>query len=97
MNDSFKANASAPGATWVDRRAPATLRPWLKLARVDRPIGVWLLMWPCWWSAALAAEGAWPDPRLLVLFAIGAFVWWERWAVTRSGPPPRPGDRAFTG
>jgi 4-hydroxybenzoate polyprenyltransferase len=74
MNDSFKANASAPGATWVDRRAPATLRPWLKLARVDRPIGVWLLMWPCWWSAALAAEGAWPDPRLLVLFAIGAFV-----------------------
>jgi 4-hydroxybenzoate polyprenyltransferase len=74
MNDSLKANASAPGATWVDRRAPVTLRPWLKLARVDRPIGVWLLMWPCWWSAALAADGAWPDPRLLALFLVGAFV-----------------------
>ena len=74
MNDSFETNASTPGATWVDRRAPAGLRPWLKLARVDRPIGVWLLMWPCWWAAGLAADGAWPDPRLLVLFAVGAFV-----------------------
>ncbi len=74
MNDSFEANASPQGATWVDRRAPAGLKPWLKIARVDRLIGVWLLMWPCWWSTALAADGAWPDPRLLVLFAVGAFV-----------------------
>ena len=74
MNDSSGANASPPGQTWVDRRAPSSLKPWLKLARVDRPIGVWLLMWPCWWSTALAADGAWPDPRLLLLFLIGAFV-----------------------
>jgi len=74
MNDRLGANASPPGTTWVDRRAPASLKPWLKLARVDRPIGVWLLMWPCWWSTALAADGAWPDPRLLLLFLIGAFV-----------------------
>jgi 4-hydroxybenzoate polyprenyltransferase len=74
MNDTLKANASAPGETWVDKRAPSTLKPWLKLARVDRPIGVWLLMWPCWWSTALAADGGWPDLRLLLLFLIGAFA-----------------------
>ena len=36
------------------------LKPWLRLARADRPIGAWLLLWPCWWSVALAAraEGA---------------------------------------
>ena len=74
MNDSFGANASPQDATWVDRRAPSGLKPWLKIARVDRLIGVWLLMWPCWWSVALAADGGWPDPRLLILFALGAFV-----------------------
>jgi len=58
---------------WVDSLAPAALRPWLRLARADRPAGFWLLMWPCWWSAALAAPG-WPDPRLLLLFLAGAIV-----------------------
>jgi len=59
---------------WVDRLAPATLRPYLRLARADRPIGSWLLLLPCWWSSALAtiAAGA-KVPNLwhLVLFAIG--------------------------
>lgn len=58
--------------TWVDRYAPAKIAPYLKLARLDRPIGTWLLLWPCWWSIALAATGSWPDPWLLALFAIGA-------------------------
>ncbi|MDQ0347643.1 4-hydroxybenzoate octaprenyltransferase [Ancylobacter vacuolatus] len=39
---------------WVDRYAPAALRPFLRLARADRPIGSWLLLIPCWWSLALA-------------------------------------------
>ena len=59
---------------WVDRRAPAWARPYLRLARADRPIGSWLLLLPCWWSAALAADhagAATPDPWHLVLFAIG--------------------------
>ncbi len=60
-------------ATWVDRLAPAPTRPWLHLARAGGPIGYWLLMWPCWWATALAAEG-WPDPRLLALFLVGAIV-----------------------
>jgi 4-hydroxybenzoate polyprenyltransferase len=60
---------------WVDRWFPTGLRPYLRLARLDRPIGTWLLLLPCWWSIALAAQpGAWPSVWLLVLFAIGALV-----------------------
>ena len=68
--------ADANPATWVDR-APASARPYLRLARADRPIGVWLLMWPGWWSIALAAPRAghpYPDFGLLALFAIGSAV-----------------------
>ncbi|WP_244644327.1 4-hydroxybenzoate octaprenyltransferase [Azorhizobium oxalatiphilum] len=67
--------ADAPAGNWVDRYAPAPIRPYLHLARMDRPIGSWLLLLPCWWSTALAAGAArapYPDPRLLILFAIGA-------------------------
>ncbi len=65
----------APRKNWVDRFAPQKLRPWLRLIRADRPIGVWLLLWPCWWSVALSARALedFPDPILLLLFAIGAF------------------------
>ena len=67
---------------WVDR-SPAALRPYLRLSRLDRPIGTWLLLWPGWWSIALASAltaGApdtrpWfglPDLFLLGLFGIGA-------------------------
>lgn len=72
--------ADAPLKNWADRFAPASLRPWLRLMRVDRPIGVWLLMWPCWWSVALAAREEdvfptiWFDVKLLLLFMIGAFA-----------------------
>ncbi|MDE0242587.1 MAG: 4-hydroxybenzoate octaprenyltransferase [bacterium] len=58
---------------WVNARAPESWRPWLQLARVDRPAGFWLLMWPCWWAVALASPG-WPDWTLLGLFAAGAVV-----------------------
>jgi len=68
--------ADATG-NWVDTRAPSWSRPYLRLARFDRPIGSWLLLMPCWWSAALAA-GVLHDIKLLplvvVLFFVGAFV-----------------------
>ena len=56
---------------WVDRWLPRWAEPYARLARLDRPIGTWLLLFPGWWGIALAAE-RWPDPVLLVLFAIGA-------------------------
>jgi 4-hydroxybenzoate polyprenyltransferase len=62
---------------WVDTRAPLWSRPYLRLSRLDRPIGSWLLLLPCWWSAALAAGMAHDLSRLpliLVLFLIGAFA-----------------------
>ena len=47
--------ADAVRGNWVDRRAPAWSRPYLRLSRADRPIGTWLLLLPCWWGVALAA------------------------------------------
>jgi 4-hydroxybenzoate polyprenyltransferase len=58
---------------WVDLYAPAMLRPYARLARLDRPIGTWLLLFPCWWGIALAGE-AWPDWSMMALFGIGAVV-----------------------
>jgi len=67
----------APPGNWVDRYAPAAAQPYLRLMRADRPIGTWLLLWPCWWSAALswiAAGRSQPDMWMLLLFAVGATV-----------------------
>ena len=77
--------------TWVDRRLPTWLRPalpYLKLARVDRSVGTWLLLWPSCWSILLAAPaslphnlggavgsvGSLPDVQMMALFGVGAFV-----------------------
>jgi 4-hydroxybenzoate polyprenyltransferase len=76
MNGVAARVADATG-NWVDTRAPLWSRPYLRLARFDRPIGSWLLLMPCWWSAALAAGVAGDVSRLplvIVLFFIGAFV-----------------------
>jgi 4-hydroxybenzoate polyprenyltransferase len=62
---------------WVDTIAPLWARPYLRLARADRPIGSWLLFWPCAFSAALAAIAAGaptPDIAHLLLFAVGAIA-----------------------
>ncbi len=55
---------------------PPFTRPYLRLARLDRPIGSWLLLMPCWWSVGLAGMRAGHFPSLwhIVLFFIGAFA-----------------------
>jgi 4-hydroxybenzoate polyprenyltransferase len=68
--------ADATG-NWVDSLAPVWSRPYLRLARLDRPIGSWLLLIPCWWSVGLAAiyaGQAIPNPWHLLLFFVGAFA-----------------------
>src|ERR1700675_2393014 len=68
--------ADATG-NWVDTLAPGWLRPYWRLARLDRPIGSWLLLLPCWWSTALAAGVAHSIAQLpltIALFFIGAFA-----------------------
>ena len=79
---SFTAGKPAPKPTtrdpsdirqgdWVERWLPRWAEPYARLARWDRPIGTWLLLFPGWWGIALAVP-RWPDPLLLLLFAIGA-------------------------
>lgn len=65
------------GSNWVDRHAPEGLKPWLKLGRFDRPIGIWLLLLPGWQGIALALSQYRKTPDLydlwlVVGFAIGA-------------------------
>jgi len=51
---------------------PRITRPYASLMRVDRPIGTWLLYWPCAWSVALAGvQGEW---ALFLWFLLGAFA-----------------------
>jgi 4-hydroxybenzoate polyprenyltransferase len=61
---------------WIER-APHTLQPYLHLMRLDRPIGIWLLLIPCLWGVALsslAIQRALPNLWHLFLFALGAIV-----------------------
>lgn len=46
---------------------------YFRLMRLHQPTGIWLLLWPCWWSVTLASQG-FPSPYLLLLFFIGAFL-----------------------
>ncbi|MTV16464.1 MULTISPECIES: 4-hydroxybenzoate octaprenyltransferase [Bradyrhizobium] len=76
MSDVSTRVADSTG-NWVDTHAPVWTRPYLRLARYDRPIGSWLLLMPCWWSAALAAGVAHDVrslPLVVLLFFVGAFV-----------------------
>ena len=87
--DSRAATATdIPSVSWIDRLLPAVARPYARLMRLDRPIGTWLLLFPCWWSLFLA--GRWPPslymsepvvsirPWLMLaialLFGVGAIV-----------------------
>jgi len=73
MSSSETLHGDIPVGNWIDRRIPAPARPYLRLMRLDRPIGTWLLLFPCWWSIALASDGL-PSLWLMLLFAIGSVV-----------------------
>jgi 4-hydroxybenzoate polyprenyltransferase len=61
--------AGSPGAVrWRER-----LVDYARLMRIDRPIGIWLLLWPCFWALWISSEGH-PDERLFVIFVAGTFV-----------------------
>jgi 4-hydroxybenzoate polyprenyltransferase len=75
MSENTGRVADATG-NWVDGLAPPAARPYLRLSRLDRPIGSWLLLMPCWWSLGLAGMRTEHFPSLLTiaLFFIGAFA-----------------------
>ena len=58
---------------WVDRRLPSTWRPYTRLARLDRPVGIWLTLFPCW-AALIQASHGFPDLRQLAIFSLGALL-----------------------
>ena len=62
-----------PAGNWIDRIVPKFFRAYCRLARLDRPIGTWLLLLPCWWGCALASS-SWPDWRMGLLFGLGAVL-----------------------
>lgn len=87
QTDAIPADAVPNG--WVDRFLPQRLRPWARLMRLDRPVGVWLLLWPCWWGLMLSVPHRWVPSYLLtpegqghlqtiaqylIFFGIGALV-----------------------
>ncbi len=66
--------ADASKGNWVDTLAPELIKPYLRLARADRPIGSWLLLWPCLWSLALSGGtgNILTNLWFMFLFAVGA-------------------------
>jgi len=70
--------ADAVKGNWVDRFAPQATRPYLRLARADRPIGTWLLLLPCWWGLLLAmlhdGRAYWHDLWIFAGCGIGAWL-----------------------
>ncbi len=79
MSLSSQAPADAVPSNWVEA-APRRLRPWLQLMRLDRPIGSWLLFWPCVCGLALGAMADersfldWRDFYYVALFGLGTIV-----------------------
>lgn len=69
--------ADAAYGNWVEHYFPPALLPYAQLMRLDRPIGWWLLLIPCWWGLALgqiAAGGGAPNPWFAALFLAGAII-----------------------
>jgi 4-hydroxybenzoate polyprenyltransferase len=81
-----RAAAASDIRTWLDRFLPVGLRPYARLMRLDRPIGTWLLLFPCWWGLFLALDSGrlasgiqglpqgWTVFGPVLLFALGAVV-----------------------
>jgi 4-hydroxybenzoate polyprenyltransferase len=67
-----RATPDAVAGSWVEM-LPQSWKPYARLARADRPIGAWLLFWPCAWGTALAG-GLPQEAYLVLLFLIGSFA-----------------------
>lgn len=74
--DPTQAPQDSEGLNPLMRLLPARFHPYGQLARLDRPIGSWLLFWPCFWGMALAGAqiNSYPPAHMIVLFALGSVV-----------------------
>ncbi|KAK7856735.1 4-hydroxybenzoate polyprenyltransferase [Quercus suber] len=68
-------SSSSSSSSWVDLYLPKHVQPYARLARLDKPIGTWLLAWPCMWSIGLAAiPGHLPDFKMMLLFGCVSLI-----------------------
>ncbi|XP_030556295.1 4-hydroxybenzoate polyprenyltransferase, mitochondrial [Drosophila novamexicana] len=75
VSESSGPESKAPYKSSLLQELAAATKPYAQLMRIDRPIGTYLLFWPCGWSIALSADaGCWPDFTMLGLFATGALI-----------------------
>ncbi|KAJ7968235.1 4-hydroxybenzoate polyprenyltransferase, mitochondrial [Quillaja saponaria] len=66
-------DGSVSSKSWVDTYLPAQLRPYAGLSRIEKPIGMWLLIWPTLWSIALATtQGHLPNLKTMILCGLAA-------------------------
>lgn len=73
----MKQNSDIVKGDWIDQKLPVYIQPYLRLARIDRPIGIWLLAIPCWWGMGLAYNSIniflfWDAIILALVFLAGA-------------------------
>ena len=76
-NEMANLNSDIPTDHWLVKNTPKNWHPYIRLARFDRPIGTWLLLFPCWWSIAMASHNFLAIEKVCYLFGIvgvGALV-----------------------
>ncbi|MEO5340613.1 MAG: 4-hydroxybenzoate octaprenyltransferase [Magnetococcus sp. MYC-9] len=59
---------------WIERLPFPIMRESLRLMRVDRPIGTWLVLWPSLWGLLASAKPGFPEANLLLIFCLGSFL-----------------------
>lgn len=74
MTMNTKTHSDIKPDKWIEKFCPETFKPYAYLARLDRPIGIWLLLLPALWSIALAAPSLNAAVKPALLFAIGAII-----------------------
>ncbi|RYR04392.1 hypothetical protein Ahy_B06g084110 [Arachis hypogaea] len=73
-NKNQSGNVSKANISWIDLYLPRQVQPYAQLARLDKPIGTWLLLWPCMSITLAATPGQLPDFKMLALFGCGALL-----------------------
>lgn len=75
--------ADAHARNWSDKWLPKKFTPYFQLMRLDRPVGVWLLLWPCFWGQILGVYARhnqgfdiniWAQLHYIILFFVGAII-----------------------
>jgi 4-hydroxybenzoate polyprenyltransferase len=80
-NVAARAATASDIRTWLDRFLPAPARPYARLMRLDRPIGTWLLLFPCWWGLFLALGFIGSGVMMGVWKSVITFAWSDLWPI----------------